>query len=127
MYVIKTAVTFLGRALTVTSLAFLLSSCVTHYNTEPQTEGTLSSGTSSELAKPQLKALKKKMSACVTQYAIAVEKSDNLSVSFNADKQQVSYQSTDADLAAYMKICAGEFYAGKDRDTGSISVSSKGV
>lgn len=117
----------LMRLLLILTVPWLLSACVTHYSTEPQESEVLAADRLSDTTKYSLETLKKRMSACAIQYAIAAKKNDDLHVEFKADKQRVSYHSATPDLTDYMNICAGEFYIGNDRDKGIISISSKGV
>lgn len=107
----------LKRVLMMISIAFMLSSCVTVYTSEPRQAGLIASSS-------PLHIVKKRMSSCVIEYAIETGKSENLNVSFNANNQQITYQSTDSTLADYMKTCAGTSYDGHDKDSGSITTSS---
>lgn len=105
----------------------MLTGCVTHHSSEQQESESYTNGRVSETAIYSLKVLKKRMSACFSQYAIIIKKNDDLSVEFKAVDQHVSYHSLAPDLSSYMQICAGESYVGTDSDKGIISISSRGV
>ena len=103
----------------------MLNGCVTHYRTEPQNESELLSAVSTQSDRPQLKVLQKRMSACIAQYVISSAVNDNLTVDYRAENQKVSYHSTNAELATYISVCAGSEYSGKDKDSGTITISGK--
>ncbi|EMF0717723.1 hypothetical protein V2E67_001895 [Citrobacter freundii] len=117
----------LRHVLMAMMVTYLLNGCVTHYSTEPQESEGFTNDRVSEKAKYSLKILKKRMSACFTQYAIATKKNDDLDVEFKAVNHHVSYRSSAPDLSIYMQMCAGESYLGEDSDNGIITISSRGV
>ncbi|WP_230350793.1 hypothetical protein [Lelliottia sp. WAP21] len=97
-----------------------------HHNSEPQSEDKYLSTMPANYDKPPLKTLKKRMSACVTQYAIATENTHPLQVDYQAEHEQVAYYTSNAELQTYMKVCAGENYKGNDKDKGTLSLSMQG-
>ncbi len=109
--------------ITFVPVCFLLNSCVMHYSSGPQDGNPTSLGS----GRPRLIELKKNMSTCVAQYAIADEKMNNFYVEFKAENHHVFYDSNNPGLVDYMNSCAGQIYEGKDYDRGTISISRQEV
>lgn len=110
--------------LIVMSGILTLSGCVTVHKTVEPTDAEFSPVALQDIAQPTLKVVKKRMSACVSQFAIATEKTNDLRIDFNAENQRIVYKSPQSELVNYMQVCAGERYAGEDKDQGHITISS---